>query len=59
MWYKVYYEGFDLIEAASEEEALETRDSVLSPYREEVVTHAIPLDPIEDDALWEFTKDSQ
>lgn len=58
MWYKVYYEGFYLIEANSEEEAIENRDTTASPYGEEIATHAVPLDPIEDDALWEFTEDS-
>lgn len=59
MWYKVYYEGFDLIEADSEEEAIESRGNSTAIYGEEISTHAVPLDPIEDDELWEFTEDSK
>lgn len=54
MWYKVFYRGFVLIEADSEQEAIDTEDDSVSPYGEKEITHAVPLDRIEDNELWKL-----
>ena len=53
MKYRVYFEGFAVVEADSPEEAKE--NYMIDPlYGEQEATKVRPLDIIEDDGLWDL-----